>query len=59
MLAVAALRDEQQGVREAGVRSYVHGVGEATQLPAASISLVTLSFLIHELPQAATVGTCV
>lgn len=56
MLAVAAVRDEQQGVRETGTRRYVHGAGEATGMADASVQLVTLSFLIHELPQAATVG---
>jgi len=56
MLAVAAVRDEQQGVRETGARRYVHGAGEATGMADASVQLVTLSFLIHELPQAATVA---
>ncbi len=49
MLAVAKLRDE--GKEIAG---WVHGKGEETEFPDDSFDLVTLQFVLHELPRKAT-----
>jgi len=58
MLSVASLRDADQaaGLEAAGgpTRAWVHGLGEATRLPDASVDLYSASFLFHELPQDAT-----
>jgi ubiquinone/menaquinone biosynthesis C-methylase UbiE len=52
MLAVAQYRTES----EPGTQTirWVHGLAEATGFAAASFDLITLQFVIHELPQAAT-----
>ena len=56
MLAVAASRDSaavcspEEEARKAK-RVWVHGLGERTGLPAASVDLYVLSFVVHELPQ--------
>jgi len=58
MLAVAASRDSaavcspEEEARKAK-RVWVHGLGERTGLPAASVDLYVLSFVVHELPQQA------
>jgi len=49
MLAVAQLRDQHQEVAE-----WLHGKGEETGFPDRSFDLVTLQFVIHELPREAT-----
>lgn len=49
MLAVALARDPQQEVN-----AWVHGNGEATQFPDCTFDLITLQFLIHELPRHAS-----
>ena len=49
MLAVAQLRDEQQEIAQ-----WLHRQGEATGFPDNSFDLVTLQFVIHELPRQAT-----
>ena len=50
MLAVAKITDTQQEVSQ-----WLHGLGEATGLADNSLDLVTLQFVIHELPRQATV----
>jgi ubiquinone/menaquinone biosynthesis C-methylase UbiE len=55
MLAVAAARDESLPPPSEGQqRTWTHGFGEQTGLPAASVDLYSASFLFHELPQAAS-----
>lgn len=49
MLAVAKTKDKNQEISQ-----WVHGLGEATNLADNSLDLVTLQFLIHELPRQAT-----
>ncbi len=49
MLAVARVRDGQRRIQ-----AWHHAPAEATGLPAASVDLVTLQFVCHELPQSAT-----
>ncbi|MEM8831361.1 MAG: class I SAM-dependent methyltransferase [Cyanobacteria bacterium P01_G01_bin.19] len=49
MLAVAKAADTEQEVSQ-----WVHGLGEATDFADNSLDLVTLQFLIHELPREAT-----
>jgi len=48
MLTVAQMRDEQREIE------WIHGKGEETGLPNSSFDLVTLQFVIHELPSFAT-----
>ena len=48
MLAVAQASDTQQEI------SWVHGLGESTEIDGNSQDLVTLQFVIHELPRQAT-----
>ena len=50
MLAVAKTTDTQQEISQ-----WLHGLGESTGLADNSLDLVTLQFLIHELPRQATV----
>lgn len=54
MLAVAAARDESLPPPAGQKRTWTHGFGERTGLPAASVDLYSASFLFHELPQAAS-----
>lgn len=55
MLAVAAHRDETQFPNPGnGTRQWKHGLAEATGLPDSSTDLVSLAFMCHELPTAAT-----
>ena len=49
MLAVAQTSDPQDEVSQ-----WIHGLGEATRLADNSLDLVTLQFVIHELPRQAT-----
>ncbi|MCC0177216.1 class I SAM-dependent methyltransferase [Waterburya agarophytonicola K14] len=49
MLAVAKTTDTQQEIFQ-----WLHGLGESTNLADNSLDLVTLQFLIHELPHQAT-----
>lgn len=49
MLAVAQASDTHQEVSQ-----WIHGLGEATGLANNSLDLVTLQFMIHELPRQAT-----
>lgn len=49
MLAVAKTTDTQQEIAQ-----WLHALGESTGLPNDSIDLVTLQFVIHELPRQAT-----
>lgn len=49
MLAVARQRDEQSEIS-----AWMHAKGEETGLPSASCDLITLQFVIHELPQQAS-----
>lgn len=49
MLAVAKTRDEKGEIAE-----WIHAQGEDTGLPEAAFDLVTLQFLIHELPNRPT-----
>ncbi|MGL5835555.1 MAG: class I SAM-dependent methyltransferase [Waterburya sp.] len=49
MLAVAQTADTQQLVSQ-----WIHGLGESTGLASNSLDLVTLQFVIHELPRQAT-----
>lgn len=49
MLAVAQVSDTQREVSQ-----WIHGLGEATGLADNSLDLVTLQFVIHELPRQAT-----
>ena len=49
MLAVAQTSDAQQEVSQ-----WIHGLGESTGLADNSLDLVTLQFVIHELPRQAT-----
>ena len=49
MLAVAQASDTQQEISQ-----WVHGLGESTGLADNSLDLVTLQFVIHELPRQAT-----
>ncbi len=49
MLAVAKVRDTQ-----GEIATWLHAQAEATGLPDASFDLITLQFLTHELPHAAT-----
>jgi ubiquinone/menaquinone biosynthesis C-methylase UbiE len=49
MLAVAQKRDIQGDISQ-----WVHGNAEATQLPEHAFDLITLQFLIHELPRQAS-----
>ena len=46
MLAIAKLEDE-----EAAIAEWLHAKAEDTNLPDASFDLVTLQFVIHELPR--------
>jgi ubiquinone/menaquinone biosynthesis C-methylase UbiE len=48
MLAIAQMRDVNHEIK------WLHGMGEETDLPACSFDLVTLQFVIHELPRYAT-----
>ncbi|MFM7634905.1 MAG: class I SAM-dependent methyltransferase [Cyanobacteriota bacterium] len=52
MLAVARVREAEQAGR--APITWRHGAAEATDLPAAAYDLITLQFVCHELPQAAT-----
>ncbi len=49
MLAVARVRDSQGRIRR-----WHHAAAEASGLPAASVDLITLQFVCHELPASAT-----
>lgn len=49
MLAVAKTTDTQQEINQ-----WIHGLGESTGLANNSLDLVTLQFVIHELPRQAT-----
>lgn len=49
MLAVAKTTDTQQEIFQ-----WIHGLGESTGLADNSLDLVTMQFLIHELPRQAT-----
>jgi ubiquinone/menaquinone biosynthesis C-methylase UbiE len=49
MLSVAKILDEQQEVSQ-----WLHGLGESTGLANNSFDLVTLQFVLHELPHQAT-----
>jgi ubiquinone/menaquinone biosynthesis C-methylase UbiE len=49
MLAVAQVSDTQGEVSQ-----WIHGLGEATGLADNSLDIVTLQFVIHELPRQAT-----
>ena len=49
MLAVAQTSDNQQEISQ-----WIHGMGESTGLTDNSLDVVTLQFLIHELPHQAT-----
>jgi len=49
MLAVAKMRDEQKEIA-----AWVHGQAEATDFPDNSFHLVTLQFVVHELPREVT-----
>lgn len=49
MLTVAQHRDTQ-----AEIAAWIHANGEETQLPDRSFDLITLQFVIHELPRTAT-----
>lgn len=49
MLAVAKTSDTQQEIAQ-----WIHGLGESTGLGDNSLDLVTLQFVIHELPRQAT-----
>jgi ubiquinone/menaquinone biosynthesis C-methylase UbiE len=49
MLAVAKTTDTQ-----AEISQWLHGLGESTGLPNNSLEMVTLQFVIHELPRHAT-----
>ena len=49
MLSVAKISDEHQEIAQ-----WLHGLGEATGLPDNSLDVVTLQFVIHELPRQAT-----
>ncbi|HEY9771105.1 MAG TPA: class I SAM-dependent methyltransferase [Coleofasciculaceae cyanobacterium] len=49
MLAVAKTTDTQQEIDQ-----WIHGLGESTGLADNSLDLVTLQFVIHELPRQAT-----
>ncbi|MGF1539000.1 MAG: class I SAM-dependent methyltransferase [Pleurocapsa sp.] len=49
MLSVAKLADEKQEIAQ-----WLHGLAEATGLPDNSLDLVTLQFVLHELPRQAT-----
>jgi ubiquinone/menaquinone biosynthesis C-methylase UbiE len=51
MLSVAKVRDTQNEVSQ-----WVHGKGEATGFSDRSFDLITLQFLIHELPREASVA---
>ena len=51
MLAVAQVSDIQQEVSQ-----WIHGLGEATGLADNSLDIVTLQFVIHELPRQATIA---
>jgi ubiquinone/menaquinone biosynthesis C-methylase UbiE len=48
MLAIAQMRDVNHEIK------WLHGMAEETNLPAGSFDLVTLQFVIHELPRSAT-----
>eukprot|EP00850_Spirogloea_muscicola_P016255 SM000131S26685 [mRNA] locus=s131:65300:67379:+ [translate_table: standard] len=56
-LAVAQLREKREAVAEGRqpIR-WLHAKGEATGLPSASYDIITLSFVIHECPSAATLS---
>eukprot|EP00850_Spirogloea_muscicola_P021206 SM000240S08623 [mRNA] locus=s240:31859:34079:- [translate_table: standard] len=56
-LAVAQLREKREAVAEGRqpIR-WLHAKGEATSLPSASYDIITLSFVIHECPSAATLS---
>ncbi|MBC6420100.1 MAG: class I SAM-dependent methyltransferase, partial [Prochloron sp. SP5CPC1] len=49
MLAVAKMRDEEKEIA-----GWVHGKGEETDFPDNSFDLVTLQFVLHELPRTAS-----
>lgn len=49
MLAVAKIIDEKKEIAE-----WIHGLAENTNLPDSSFDVVTLQFLLHELPNNAT-----
>lgn len=49
MLAVAEAEDKEKNIAQ-----WVHGVAENTDFPEASFDLITLQFVLHELPQQAT-----
>lgn len=51
MLAVARVRD-----RDGRIAAWHHAAAEATGLAAASVDLITLQFVCHELPQRATLA---
>jgi ubiquinone/menaquinone biosynthesis C-methylase UbiE len=51
MLSVAKVRDTQNEVSQ-----WVHGNGESTEFADRSFDLITLQFLIHELPREASVA---
>ncbi len=51
MLAVAKFRDSDHEIS-----SWVHGLAEATNFPDASFDLITLQFVVHELPREATLA---
>jgi ubiquinone/menaquinone biosynthesis C-methylase UbiE len=53
MLAVARVREAEQQGASPPIRWH-HAAAEATGLPAGSYNLITLQFVCHELPQAAT-----
>ncbi len=49
MLAVAKMRDTNQEIKQ-----WIHGLGENTKFADNSFDLVTLQFVLHELPRTAT-----
>jgi ubiquinone/menaquinone biosynthesis C-methylase UbiE len=53
-LAVAQYRDRQRQAEGSSRITWLHQAAEATQLPPASVDLVSTFLMCHELPQAAT-----
>ena len=51
MLAVAKVNDKQQEIS-----GWLHALAEDTRLPSNSFDLVTLQFVLHELPRQATIA---
>lgn len=51
MLAVAKVLDEKREIAQ-----WIHGLGENTEFPDNSFDLVTIQFVLHELPHSATIA---